>query len=258
MIFASVGYIGKRYGNTSDLVKAYHTGEDMVFAIDAIVSIITIVKAVSGAGQKLPKFTRWVDGIFERNPRVLNAVEELPERRLINEVDNGKIKLDEFADGKKRKPKDFTRQSNYAEIKARLTMESNTFRIGKNEGTLKYISLDKVTDLDAPIRKGIDAVYEFSTPPPKYVVAEVKMNTTGSRTWKPKVDTKVTASGGSQMTDNWIKFNLETSVSEDIFQDILIKGYDSLLIGISKENDVIFQTLNIKAKVVKNNINIVE
>lgn len=34
---------------------------------------------------------------------MLNAVEELPERKLINEVDNGKIKLDEFADGKKKK-----------------------------------------------------------------------------------------------------------------------------------------------------------
>lgn len=46
-----------------------------------------------------------------------------------------------------------------------MFFEDNTFRIGKNEGTLKYISLDKVTDLDAPIRKEIDAVYEFSTPP---------------------------------------------------------------------------------------------
>lgn len=136
-------------------------------------------------------------------------------------------------------------------------MENNTFRIGKNEGTLKYISLDKVTDLDAPIRKGIDAVYEFSTPPPKYVVAEVKMNTTGSRTWKPKVDTKVTASGGSQMTDNWIINNLRRSVGDDLIDDILIHGYERVLIGVAKENDIIFQTLDKTAKTVRTNINIV-
>ena len=42
---------------------------------------------------------------------------------------------------------------------------------------MKYIFLEKVTDLDAPIRKGIDAVYEFSSPPPKYIVAELEMHT---------------------------------------------------------------------------------
>ena len=112
--------------------------------------------------------------------------------------------------------------------------------------------MDKVTDLDAPIRKGIDAVYEFSNHPPKYVITEVKMNTTGDINWKPPVSKTVTKSGGSQMTDDWIRFNLEETVSEEIFQDILLNGYESILIGVSKENEMIFETLDKSAKRINN------
>lgn len=111
--------------------------------------------------------------------------------------------------------------------------------------------------MDAPIRKGIDAVYEFSSPPPKYVVAEVKMNTTGSKTWKPKVSTKTTASGGSQMTSKWVEFNLRMEF-DPILARSIYKNHQKVLVGISKKYDIIIETLNKSGKTVKNNITILK
>jgi hypothetical protein len=252
-------YISQRYSNnSSNYVRAHNAGEDAVLIIDLIVSVITVVKAFPKAGQKLPKFTKWIDDAIKRNGKLAKALDEFPERKMLNDVDNGSIKLDEFPDGKKRKPGDNTRYANYGEIKSRLFFEDNTFRIGKNEGTLKYISLDKVTDLDAPIRKGIDAVYEFSNHPPKYIITEVKMNTTGSKSWKPPLSKTVTKSGGSQMTDKWIEFNLRMEFDKRMAMDIIDSGYERILVGVSKENDMILETLDKTGKTTNNIINVVK
>jgi hypothetical protein len=117
--------------------------------------------------------------------------------------------------------------------------------------------LDKVTDLDAPIRKGIDAVYEFSTPPPKYIITEVKMNTKGDINWKPTVDTKVTKSGGSQMEDKWITHNLDLEFDFVLSRDIKKQGYERILVGVSKENNIIINTLDKNGKVISDNFKVV-
>ncbi|WP_158961585.1 cytosolic protein [Myroides fluvii] len=119
------------------------------------------------------------------------------------------------------------------------------------------IHYKKVTYLDQPIIKGIDAVYEFSSPSPKYIIAEVKMNTKGFSWWKPKLNRKITSSGGSQMQDAWIRANLEGAVMEDVYQDILINGYESVLMGVSKDNKMILESLDRTAKKIRTNINIV-
>lgn len=250
-------YFDKRYDRSNfSYVVAHNMGEDLILTVDIIISIVSVVKGLAGLARRAPKFVNWIDDAVRRNPNLAKYLDELPERKLLNDVDSGKRNLDEFADGRKRKYGDNTAYSNYGEIKARLFFEDNTFKIGDNTGTLKYISLDKVTDLDAPIRKGIDAVYEFSTPPPKYIITEVKMNTKGYKGWKPTIDKTVTKSGGSQMTDKWIKFNLEEAVSEEVFQDILLNGYERILVGVSKENDMILETLDKTGKTTNNIINV--
>lgn len=176
------------------------------------------------------------------------------QRRLVNDIDDGTLRLDEFPDGRKRKAGDYTRYSNYAEMKADLYFESNTFTIGESTGTLRRISLERVRDLDNGIPKGIDGVYEFSSPPPKYVIAEVKMNTTGRKAWKPTLDKTVTKSGGKQMSEVWIRQSLETEVTEEVFQDILMNGYDSILIGISKDAEPIMKMLDKTGKIIQKNI----
>lgn len=58
------------------------------------------------------------------------------------------------------------------------------------------------------------------------------------------------------MTDDWIRTNLEGAVMEDIYQDIFIKGYENVMIGVSCDNKIILELLNRKAKKIGANINI--
>ncbi len=176
------------------------------------------------------------------------------QRRLVNDIDDGTLRLDEFPDGRRRKAGDYTRYSNYAEMKADLYFESNTFTIGESTGTLRRISLERVRDLDNGIPKGIDGVYEFSSPPPKYVITEVKMNTKGGSGWKPTVDKTVTKSGGKQMTDTWVNYNLDLEFGPVKAMEIQIEGYEKVLIGISKQDVPILHILDKDAKILKNNI----
>ncbi|WP_026703851.1 hypothetical protein [Flavobacterium soli] len=45
---------------------AHNSGEDLVFAIDVVISLIVIVKSIAKSGQYLPKFTEWIDDVAKR------------------------------------------------------------------------------------------------------------------------------------------------------------------------------------------------
>ncbi|WP_413511570.1 hypothetical protein [Myroides odoratus] len=90
--------------------------------------------------------------------------------------------------------------------------------------------------------------------PPKYIIAEVKMNTKGNPNWKPKVDMKITSCGGSQMTDVWISSNLDLELGYLKSREIQKLGYESIVIGVSQNKPTIIQTLNKNGKIIKNNI----
>ncbi len=200
--------------------------------------------------QMLRKIIEW----FRRNEVLFSNKAHAVEKKLLADIEKGLLQLDELPNGLKRKTSDYTRHTNYSEIKAIVFMESNSFKIGTQKGKLKFISVKKETNLDAPIKKGIDTIFEFSNPPPKYVIAEVKMNTTESATWQPKVDTKITASGDSQMTTKWILNDLEYAVNKETRKDILKKGYESILIGVSKHRPMILKSLDENARIIPTKI----
>lgn len=93
---------------------------------------------------------------------------------VIKKVESGKVKL---VTNK--------RKGNYGEMKMDVYFESTTY---------KRISGDRVTGLNDKIVKGIDGVYENSSPPPKYVIAEAKYGTSQLRKTKD----------GKQMSDTWV------------------------------------------------------
>ncbi|UPQ78116.1 hypothetical protein M0M57_10825 [Flavobacterium azooxidireducens] len=176
----------------------------------------------------------------ENPPNILDEVDDIVgnRKKTLDDVESGKIKLDEDANGNKRKKGDETRSSNYAEMKVDDYFETQKFVIGKNEGTLKRVSENTVSTLDDTIKKGIDGIYEFSTPPPKYVIAEVKYNTATLSKTKTK-------SGGAQMSEQWVKYDLNFgTVSTEIADDILIQGYQPLLCNVSKQGKVTVNTIN--------------
>ncbi|MBC8884064.1 hypothetical protein H9X57_14130 [Flavobacterium piscinae] len=176
----------------------------------------------------------------ENTPNILDEVDDIigNRKKTLDDVESGKIKLDEDANGNKRKKGDETRSSNYAEMKVDDYFETQKFVIGKNKGTLKRVSENTVSTLDDTIKKGIDGIYEFSTPPPKYVIAEVKYNTATLSKTKTK-------SGGAQMSERWVRHDLRKgAVSAEIRREILVQGYEPLLCTVSKQGKVTVNTIN--------------
>lgn len=178
------------------------------------------------------------DGVEEKpveiEEEILEQVNDVVgnRKKALDDVESGRIKLDEDANGNKRKKGDETRSSNYAEMKVDDFFETQKFTIGKNTGTLKRISTTTVNTLDDAILKGIDGIYEFSTPPPKYIITEVKYNTA-------RLSKTITKSGGTQMSELWVDNNLiKGTVSPEIRRDILAKGYEPILCNVSKQGKV--------------------
>jgi hypothetical protein len=148
-----------------------------------------------------------------------------------------KNQLDEFPDGRKRHPKDNTRRGNFAEI---LAYDYFTKLKVWNGKKVNFVALtERVNSLDDPIRKGIDGIFENklfdplkNPPPPKYVIDDVKYNSS-------KLSTKTTKSGGWQMSTKWIKHNLKTQVKDlKTLRDILKSGYESTLSKVGTDGKV--------------------
>ncbi|MGB7500592.1 MAG: nucleic acid/nucleotide deaminase domain-containing protein [Moheibacter sp.] len=76
MAQAMAGYVETRYNSSlSRYVIAHNAGEDTIIAIDIVISEITIVKGLTQAAQKLPKFTRWIDDVLARNGKGARKLE---------------------------------------------------------------------------------------------------------------------------------------------------------------------------------------
>jgi len=118
-------------------------------------------------------------------------------------------------------------KGNFGEMLAAYKLKTVIVKIGEKEGLLKRLSVDVVVALDQKIKKGIDAVYEFSSPPPKYIINEVKYGTADLK-WNADKTIK-------QMDERWIRKNLLDAVNdEDLFYDIL-KNYKSVLTRLNKK-----------------------
>jgi hypothetical protein len=164
-------------------------------------------------------------------------------KKILDDVESGKTKLDENADGTKRRPTDYTRHSNFAEMLASekwLKME-----MWSNRKKVKFEPLYKlIDDIDTPIKKGIDGIYENklfdgNPPPPKYIIDEVKYNskstTRTTSTWR---NTLSKTKQGIQMSDKWIEKNLFDSFDEVLAIDIKNNSY-KIHSGVSKSGNEI-------------------
>lgn len=125
---------------------------------------------------------------------------------IIKGVENGEILLSNNI-----------QKGNYGEIKMDAYFESQGY---------ERISLDRVTDLNAPNHQGIDGVYYNPNGHPPYVIGEAKY---GSSRLGNTLD-------GPQMSDDWIygSNRLLKAVGKEMYDDILVEGYGKQLIHIDK------------------------
>ena len=105
----------------------------------------------------------------------------------------------------------------------------------KSQG-YERISLDRVTDLNAPTHQGIDGVYYKSNGHPPYIIGEAKYGSSKLGSTKD----------GMQMSDTWINGSnrLVNAVGKDVADDILLEGYGRILVNITSDGKVIIKNLD--------------
>ncbi|OTX18484.1 hypothetical protein BK721_19435 [Bacillus thuringiensis serovar nigeriensis] len=148
------------------------------------------------------------------------------QRTVIESVESGEVAL-----------KTTKRKGNYGEMKMDDFFESQTYT---------RISDDRVLTLDQKIVKGIDGIYENSSPPPKYVIAEAKYNTAQLSNTKD----------GKQMSETWIDGSrrLESTVGEEmadkIREEMLLnpENIQNILINVDKDGNVVKSILDSSGK----------
>ena len=182
----------------------------------------------------------YVDSMFDENGKVVggNATDKALLQFLGNEEIN---KLSEVGIDRQEKiirileesPKGTIAQlnnlqkGNYGEMKMDIFYDN----LGYDR-----ISLDRVIDLDAPTHKGIDGVYYNPDGHPPYIIAEAKF---GSARLNNTLD-------GKQMDDDWIfgSNRLYNAVGKDIYDEILIEGFDKQLVQVN--TDGLLKVINLE------------
>jgi len=92
-----------------------------------------------------------------------------------------------------------------------------------------------ITQLGDSLERGIDGIYRNPTPPPGFIVAETKYGTSQLSTL---------ADGTRQMSDRWIEDRLEDALSPELFDQILLEGYDKALLRVDRFGNVVPSSLN--------------
>ncbi len=86
------------------------------------------------------------------------------------------------------------------------------------------------SDIGDKITKGIDGVYSNPNPPPGYIIGEAKFGTSQLSTLKD---------GTKQMSDEWIQRNLTNAVGPDLADEILLEGYERVILKVDKFGNVV-------------------
>ncbi|WP_455533147.1 hypothetical protein [Roseburia inulinivorans] len=104
----------------------------------------------------------------------------------------------------------------------------------KSQG-YERISLDRVTDLNAPTHQGIDGVYYNLDGHPPYIIGEAKYGSSRLA---------ILADGTPQMRDKWIIDRLENAVGEGVANDIKMEmilnpdNVGSILVHVSSNGEI--------------------
>ena len=135
---------------------------------------------------------------------------------IVKRVENGDILLSNNI-----------QKGNYGEMKMDVYFKSQGY---------ERISLDRVTDLNAPTHQGIDGVYYKLNGHPPYIIGEAKYGSSKLGSTKD----------GMQMSDTWINGSnrLVNAVGKDVADDILLEGYGRILVNITSDGKVIIKNLD--------------
>lgn len=127
-------------------------------------------------------------------------------------------------------------------------------------GHIKRLGMRRITDLDAPMHHGIDGVYENYTPPPKYLIVESKYlgaEKAVDEAFAPRMSKVIK---GRQMDSEWIDKNLEKSVSDDLYDEIVDaidrKKVDFVASKVTNDGNITYYKLDSSGKIMRDSDNI--
>ncbi|SOC44180.1 T7SS effector LXG polymorphic toxin [Ureibacillus acetophenoni] len=204
------------------------SGADKGFAVASFIPIGKLVKGGKLVGKIIDSDVddvvkkSNVDEVVDKGKGKVTNVNKT-QTKVIDDVESGKVSLETNK-----------HKGNYGEMKMDVHFESQGY---------ERINIDRVTSLDDKVIKGIDGVYFDPGPPPKYIIGEAKY---GSSNLSQTKD-------GKQMSDTWVegKNRLEKAVGKDAADDILLEGYDKVLVNTKEDGTVVTKVLDAKGNIKK-------
>ena len=209
------------------------------------------------------------------NPSDSDLVREAPRAKLasISKVDGSrreirvgervipnKEQLDAVSDIKKpneelvnaEHPHDFTMKSNYGEMKTDIDLERN--------GGYQRVSNFRVTSLKDKGHHGIDGIYKNMNPPLDFIIVESKYLGAEEAVNESFAPTMSKVKNGRQMDSEWIDKNLEKSISDDLYDEIVDaidrKKVDFVASKVTNDGNITYYKLDSSGKIMRDSDNI--
>ena len=149
-------------------------------------------------------------------------------------------------------PHNFTRHGNFGEMVVDVDLEGT--------GHIERISMRRITALDAPMHHGIDGIYRNMNPPPDFIIVESKYLGAEKAVDEAFAPSMSKVINGRQMDSEWIDKNLEKSVSDDLYDEIVDaidrKKVDFVASKVTNDGNITYYKLDSSGKIMRDSDNI--
>ena len=187
---------------------------------------------VFGREDALQKINKLSEFGIDRQKKIIKILEESPEG-TIAQLSN-------------------LQKGNYGEMKTDIDLEK--------DGRYQRVSNFRVTSLTDKGHHGIDGIYKNMNPPPDFIIVESKYLGAEEAVNESFAPTMSKVKNGRQMDSEWIDKNLEKSVSDDLYDEIVDaidrKKVDFVASKVTNDGNITYYKLDSSGKIMRDSDNI--
>ena len=130
----------------------------------------------------------------------------------------------------------------------------------ERNGGYQRVSNFRVTSLTDKGHHGIDGIYKNMNPPPDFIIVESKYLGAEEAVNESFAPTMSKVKNGRQMDSEWIDKNLEKSVSDDLYDEIVDaidrKKVDFVASKVTNDGNITYYKLDSSGKIMRDSDNI--